>query len=417
MRSLAIIVALLVLNAALLFLPHTNQSLVINDFTPNVSPPKTSEFRMVSIRLSPSNLKTLQLSSHHARIEGYLDQEAKEHANGDFCYDNECLSSDFSLRGDLDTHWSEAAKSLRVKLDNKQSWHGMRRFDLIKAQDRYYEIEPLALNLAKILGVSSAKVEFVHLEINQRYQGLYLLKESPNALTWDRDGDSWSASYRARNIWLAKVIFGSDASAIKYGFRENQHVFNPIRLKPNIYIESSGNDDPKLYNRFSQFLNVLEGNNQYQINDYLNLETWASWQVCAMVFGSVHPTLDDNLSILYDSATGKFAPLLNDVLLRALPASADKSLELFATAFSPFKIFEQKEDYILARNRAIEKLIKSDILKQFDQIVSSLKIELIQTLSQQDYQERLNAWDYKRKVIKNNLDVLVQISLMSMPRG
>lgn len=204
------------------------------------------------------------------------------------------------IRGDLAKHWNQPAKSLRVYL-RAGSYEGMKEFDLILPSDKNFELEGVANEYAKELGLPHLKYDFLQVQINHKKLGQYLLLERPKSLPVISENNAWLNTVSSSHS-LYSNVFMKDLS------------FNQLALYPHIY-QVSGNDkqSQEAMTKFAEMLSSMRAGN-VKLDSFLSIEAFSKWLALVIYLGSEHAALGDNLRWQFDPVTSRFSPIIYDVL-------------------------------------------------------------------------------------------------------
>lgn len=213
----------------------------------------------------------------------------------------------YRLRGRNIWHWHENKPSLRIKTRkvNPVSLH--RHLNLINPEDITMLANPYGEALARMFGVLAPNTEMVKLYINKKLKGVYQLtnREDESFLRFNRrfPGPLYVGNH-LNKIWKAE----------------------DFELEGDLDVLELHNPMQKLTELLSQESSVEQIESLWRIVDKDKL---ASWAALMTVIAGTHSDYLHNQVFYFDPTTGKFEPVVTDILaLGALlyPGTKDRLL-------------------------------------------------------------------------------------------
>lgn len=204
---------------------------------------RTAELELKrSLDLLPSDdFPLFHLFVEDARIrqlDSALPKSGQYYQGAQIIQNNKLVPVKVKYRGDFAIHWGYFKKSWRVKTRKNNLFHGIRTFNLITPKTGHIYSNYLGYKLADILGLLSPRAELVKLNLNGRYQGIYLFVEQisesllRNANRLPGDIFSGEELY-GKDIWhgIDKELFASA------GFWEKSAVNNHYPIDHRVHLQ------------------------------------------------------------------------------------------------------------------------------------------------------------------------------------
>ncbi|MEE2670372.1 MAG: hypothetical protein VYA54_01580 [Bdellovibrionota bacterium] len=252
-----------------------------------------------------------------------LDQDIKSLNGRTFRYDDELsnyrgifrapgLTSKAKIRihGDLNSHWRSKRKSYDVKLTGENSYRGMHNFSLIRAEDKYEQMEVWGQKLAEILELPYRRIFLKELVLNQKNNGKYLVYEKLVPDMLEHLGLSGAFILSQNNAWKTSVH--QKNSLIPNAFMNKELKDLKISISSTLYKIRPKQQSSQIIKNVEQFLQNSESLENLDINGL------SSFLSIVAIFGSYHSVLNDNLRWLYRPWTGKFTPIYYDTIPRKI---------------------------------------------------------------------------------------------------
>lgn len=261
---------------------------------------KESNLPIYRINIDP---KDIQLMNDYLPKNVYADNLVSENKifvtaifeSGDYYNEN----VEVRYRGALNSHWSHAKRSLLVKFPGDALFDTMKSIDLIVPRDRAYLIELINNSRLKRHGLVTPNMFFVWVKINNKDAGVYLAKE------------------RFSKSWLEKNAIPDDGEVFSQTVEASQEIpsLNSGSSAYNTWrrdIYETNNSFEELETLFSLVQNPDDKIFEKNIGNIIDLEKWYKAIVVNLLVGGAH-SLEVNLNLLVNSATGKLEPLLEDM--------------------------------------------------------------------------------------------------------
>lgn len=210
------------------------------------------------------------------------------------------------IHGDLNSHWRSKRKSYDVKLTGENSYKGMQNFSLIRAEDKYGQLEVWGQKLAEILELPHRRIFQKELVLNQKNYGRYLIYEKLVPDMLEHLGLSGAFILSQNNAWKTSVY--QKDSLIPNPFMNKELKDLKISINPTLYKIRPRQQSSQIIENVEQFLQNSES------LENLDIDGLSSFLSIVVIFGSYHSVLNDNLRWLYRPWTGKFTPIYYDTI-------------------------------------------------------------------------------------------------------
>jgi len=231
---------------------------------------------------------------------GLLASENKVFVPAIFTSDEYSSEIEVRYRGLGNVHWLNAKRSLLIKFPKENLFQGIKSFDLIVPRDRLYLAEIMQNEHIRRSGLVSRNMFFVRVLINNRDAGVYIAKERFSKQWLEKNGipgDSEVFSQSSDPSDDTPTVTTELLDLYKFWKRDiHEDIESFDELKTLFYIINTPNDE------------IFEKN----IGSIIDLEKWYKAIAINVFSGKPHSMLG-NLNLLFNSATGRFEPLLEDV--------------------------------------------------------------------------------------------------------
>jgi len=302
--------------------------------------------------IDPSDLKKMNEFLPKELYAGRLTGENKVFVPAIFKSDEYSSEIDVRYRGLGNVHWLNAKRSLLVKFPKENLFQGVKSFDLIVPTDRKYLIEVMQNEHIKRSGLVSKNMFFVSLFINNKDAGVYIAKE------------------RFNKQWLEKNGIPGDSEVFSQSsdLSDDTPTINTKLLGSGKFWKRDIHDDIESFDELETLFHVISNPDdemfEKNIGSIIDLEKWYK-AIAINVFSGKPHSMVGNLNLLFNSATGKFEPLLEDVHIY--------KLGLIDYPY-PEKIYEDF-DLVTKRILSSQKLY-NEYLKTLKQTYSTKELEL-----------------------------------------
>lgn len=204
--------------------------------------------------------------------------------------DNVYYPVNVRYRGDMPTHWKSAKKSWRVKTLKGESIEKQRLHNFITPQRYNFFNDFLVYKMAGELGMMAPLSEFVTLNVNKKYYGVFYKTEQVDRYfqirNWKMEGSIYALetfdpvnaekSWTGERPWDVQYKSGRDKKADEEMLPE---LLRRVRDPKSTYAE---------------------------IKKLLNVEEAAKWKALTLIFQSLHIDKGHNHKLYHDPTDGKF---------------------------------------------------------------------------------------------------------------
>ena len=332
----------------------------------------------------------------------YMPNEVNEFIKAKIRIEGKKYKSEVKIHGTNNPHFRNEKKSYSIKIrkkKNKEYPFNVRRFALvIPSQSNLIGL--FTYKVADMLGMVTPKNFLVRLHINGIDQGVYHLEEKLNKTLLERNGMSGYDIVRSDDSWAHQyannhgTIFSFDYSGISPKY-------------------TSGKD----LNQMTIFKKILNTDDIAYIKQHINIEKFISYDILRYIFGdSGHMTSNDNIKLLYNTATAKIEPYfrienhIEKIIENKLTYSPEQhvNIGMFTTNSLLFNLTKD-DDYREKRNKSIYRALesKNTIIKMFDEIMSG-KLHILVNDTTNEVPSRYFEFEAAeaRKALIHNFDFL-----------
>ncbi|MEM1322321.1 MAG: CotH kinase family protein [Bacteroidota bacterium] len=130
----------------------------------------------------------LKRKRHEALREGLLISSPKDFVPAILKYQDKAMPAEIRLKGDWLDHLRGSKWSFRIKLGERHSLMGMRRFSIQHPRTRSFLEEWVFHQLLNQEGILNPRYTFVQIILNGQYKGIYALEEHFDKLLLEKQG-------------------------------------------------------------------------------------------------------------------------------------------------------------------------------------------------------------------------------------
>ena len=233
------------------------------------------------------------------KLSGLLEEENKKFVDAIFKSENYTEDVKIRYRGLHPVHWSGSKRSLLIKFPEENLFWNMKAVDLIVPEDRSYFGELLNTKRIKRENLATTKMLFVRLAVNGKDAGVYLAKE------------------RVSSAWLELSKIPATSEVFSQTNSLNSGKFSELpQWNKNIHEEDTSYDALETLLLIFDYERVNKEEFSKLIENIFDLQKWYSAISISVLASSSHAHTG-NLNFLFNSATGKFEPLLEDINISA----------------------------------------------------------------------------------------------------
>jgi len=267
---------------------------------------------LYDISIKPEYLRDIQLLVNKLLEQEVMTDEDKVWYPVQFYADGKEYQGKIRLRGDLAAHWGKPKKSWRIKFDQEHLFNGYRELNFVIPNDKAYEVEKVAYDAARKLGLLVPDSGFVQLRFNNVDMGTYFWYENNSKEMLEKLQYPEGEIFRENNTWVQTRFTG-------YGL----YFSNDGQLNIPLYASNYTNSihkDPSLgfyAERWNRLIALVRDGPQAaferDISQLVDIEKYLRWNALTWLFGSLHSHWGDNLRWYYDNTRGLFEPIIYDV--------------------------------------------------------------------------------------------------------
>lgn len=368
------------------------------------SMPEKVDYFQCQLKISPKNLRHLENQIQSLGGKKLMTDDKKFWYPALFRAEGETYDVKVRVRGDWEIHWGYPKKSWRVKFPREKLFRGMRVMDFILPHDKDYEVEKVAYDVARDLGLLVPDIGFCGLKINGVDYGTYTWMEKYGPEMLEKQGYPVGDIFRNRNVWTQTHETGLGAQSTRPstgnfpGYPTFSHVHDPARsntVPPYDYHPASAEptiqDGPVAGYYIARWNDLLRltrqaGDSEFRhaIRDLLHVDHFLGYNAVSWLFGSTHSHQGDNQRWYYDNTSGLFEPILYDVMTFpiALENPATLGRDRPICKFEGFEIdwlarrMMQVPEFRQRRNEILWELVtqdKYDVAQRCDYYYSDLR--------------------------------------------
>lgn len=212
------------------------------------------------------------------------------------------------LRGDNSHHWEGPQISLRVKLRRGATFRGMRAWDLILPFDRGFYEESLAEWWSERLDLVRCQTGFMSLDLNDHWQGIYVLLECLGKEQLERTGRAEGPIFKSRSD------YHFHEPTLRYAYQRDLLYSAPFFQLRDEAAPQAAAARRLLQEVVRPFRDGRLTRDEYRrIAHFVDLERWAAYNSLTRVLGP-HAEAPHNITLYFNPASGLFEPVLIDPL-------------------------------------------------------------------------------------------------------
>ncbi len=279
----------------------------------------------------------------------------------------EKVKAEIRLRGDHYWHWENEKKSWRIKLDKKED--NQKILNLINPRHKSHVIYNIGYHLGEQAGLLSPEYNFVALNINGKYQGVYIQIEQVN--------EDFLANHDKKpgDIYFGEPAIGTTTSLdLEIGVYANTNLW---QYKP-ANEEDTGDKRKNLEKLLNTVNKELDSSFEKEISEIIDLDQMIRYIAIQDIIGSNHIDSFHNFKIYFNPETQKFEPIVWDLFawvnLNPVKSVNKTNNILFNKLLLIPKIREKKNQYIweYIHNFAAPEKINNFIDNETEQIKNPL---------------------------------------------
>lgn len=256
------------------------------------------------LKIKSKNLRKLNEYYQNIKSKEYLEKKDRKWFKAILLNNNEKFKIKFRVRGDLHTHWRGERKSIRIKFNDDKLIEGKKEINLIVPWDKDYGADIVINEIAMNMGLLTVETKFVHLNINNEYNGVFYMTEHPTKEMFERNGYGSTSLFSFGKNWT----YYQDKRNIYYNNYYNQQIENGI-MDNYFNIDHKNTFDVNNYFIESQNLsriiylhtilkNNLNNKKKLDLKNIINEDNFIKNIAISCFFGSNHAlSLNDNTKI------------------------------------------------------------------------------------------------------------------------
>lgn len=260
---------------------------------------RKSKLPVFEILINPKDIRLMDLGLPKNPFGDNLEAQNKVVVPALFEADGYKEKIKIRYRGAISNHWIHAQRSLLVEFPKQKLFQTIAGIDLIIPDDRAYLIELINNTRLAREGLPTPNMFFAWVKINHQDAGVYLVKER------------FSAGWLEKNrMQPNSEIFSQIASPSPDTptFDSSMDLYDRWQR----VIDKKNTSFAELETLFKILKNPDDTFFQKNIGSILDLNLWYKAIAMNVLAGESH-ALRHNLNLLFNSATGRFEPLLEDI--------------------------------------------------------------------------------------------------------
>ena len=240
-------------------------------------------------------------------------------------------------------HRSGKYISLTVKLPRGEQIHNSRRFSLL-VREHFVSKKQVVFDVAEHFGVLTNREQLVRVKINHWEEKLYFFDRRLNDAFMEADGRPslriFGYSFSQESTNKSSVFTDGSFNEIKFRTRFKQTLTE---------LEYPETQHAPLTNRFVDFNRMLAEQRYEDLTEFCDLDYISSFQAVRLITCLIgHLARYDNLYVFYDTANGKFYPVITrDSWMERMELVPNGSPELYVDTAGPW---EQPLFHAMSRN-------------------------------------------------------------------
>ena len=237
-----------------------------------------------------------------AIMEGHLITSSDDYVPALIKYEKKSYPVKLRLKGDLDSHWAGEKWSFRIKMKNKDSLFGMKRFSIQNPEERLYEGAIIFFEALRREGVLTPRYFFTDLTVNGKNIGIMAVEEHFSKELLESQGRKESVILKYdESLWFKPRGRGGPFDFFRTNiietFRQNK-IYASKRLSKDLKIATG------LLRGFS--------NGTLSSAQVFDPELWGKYYAVASVWGAWHSIQWRNIRFYYNPITAKLEPIAFD---------------------------------------------------------------------------------------------------------
>lgn len=293
------------------------------------------------------------------------------------------MTAKIRLHGDLKKHWINPQKSYDIKIKDG-SCELMTHFSLIIPDDKSHVFEILAQKISGELGLFYRNIVLTDVQINsEKFTYIMYEKLIPSALEHQGFPDAYIVSQT--NAWFSSIY--RYFSKYKNTFSDREFVANEFTFSPEMYSITPVDESARVKIRFNRFWDSLIFNRERE--EFTEETDFLNYFFLVTLFGGYHSLLGDNFDYLYVPSSGKFRPLIYDLIVQEIPVRFED--HFYATSRHSFVLKEYfKGKEAMVRKHTIKKM--NDYLPLIKRFIDEYEAVCVQKKCTEEmsfYQKRL----------------------------
>ncbi|MBI1888707.1 MAG: CotH kinase family protein [Candidatus Spechtbacteria bacterium] len=258
-----------------------------------------SKLPVFQITINPKDLAIMDRSLPKNLFSDNLEAENKIFVPALFESEDYKEKVNVRYRGAVNDHWIHAQRSLLVQFPQKKLFQTMGGIDLIIPNDRAYLAEIVNNLRLTRAGLLTPHMFFAWVKIDQQSAGVYLVKERFSAGWIEKEGRQPESE-----IFSQSASPSPDTPAFNSGIDFYNLWERDIDKKNTAFSE--------LETLFKILKNPDDAFFRKHIGNILDVDLWYKAIAINILAGDSH-SLKTSLNLFFNSATGKFEPLLEDI--------------------------------------------------------------------------------------------------------
>ena len=365
-----------------------------------------AEFPLFELAVNPKYLREIEHFVQSAGNNGVLTKNNKKWYPARFHHNGQNYDIRIRIRGDLSNHWKNPKKSFRIKFKGGRYFNGYRAINLVVPEDKRFEIEPVALEKARSMGLLVPDSGFVRVKLNQVDMGLYYWFEQPDKNMLERLRYPQGEMFTADGIWMDtrahRIGVMKEWDLYAGSFQSSVHKGNPtagmIQERWERLLELAREADAKTF--------------AGAVRHLVDLDKFVKWNALTWLFGGSHAQIPDDVRWYYDTSTGLFEPITYDLQIFEVfhNRKAEGSFDSDPKHLNPLvqKILRDPE-ITRRRNEVLYRLIGDDgesLVARMDRVYEEIRADLGKGVGSFRLESMDELHQIRKDIFKDNLELL-----------
>lgn len=320
--------------------------------------------------------------------------------NRSIYFNDEELKGKIKLHGKTNFHWQQKKKSYAVRLKKGEKINQIRDFIFV-IPDEQLLATLFSYDVSRLYGYMDVKADVVRLKFNNINQGVYIFEEKLSKDLLLRNGYNSVDVIKVIDDWSDQYI-GQHVTPFT-----NEEAYTELR-------NYSNKDDGQLI----KYRELIKHNSSYNnIKHLIDIDRFAKHEAMRMIFGDNHAVAGDNISLIYDTNSGKFFPYfrmegyLEKLKYATYSKTFDRELNnYYMWEISLFKNLNKNQEFRTLRNKYLHNIIADaeTLVAIYDKNIKEFSNEIIY-----DYTNNLPSRWYENTIMTQRDNLIFNLKELS----